>query len=73
MLCSPDLRRRVVPAPCRSPLLLCAHARDRTNGLDQACPDDVFNITLAGFLIGAGNGTYYACSNGWSAQTGWDK
>eukprot|EP00051_Salpingoeca_urceolata_P009001 m.110546 g.110546 ORF g.110546 m.110546 type:complete len:386 (-) comp16053_c0_seq2:194-1351(-) len=44
-----------------------------TNHLDQACPDDVFQQTLAGFLVAAHNKSYYACTNGWNVQAGWDQ
>jgi hypothetical protein len=39
----------------------------------KACTPDVFNITLAGFLVGAGERAYYACTTGWTAQAGWDE
>ncbi len=39
----------------------------------KACSADVFNITLASFLIGAGERAYYACTTGWTAQAGWDE
>ena len=39
----------------------------------KACTPDVFNITLAGFLIGVGERAYYACTTGWTAQAGWDE
>ena len=39
----------------------------------KACTPDVFNLTLASFLIGAGERAYYACTKGWTAQSGWDE
>jgi hypothetical protein len=39
----------------------------------EACTPAVFNITLAAFLIGAGERAYYACTKGWTAQAGWDQ
>lgn len=38
---------------------------------DRACTNEVFNVTLAGFLIGAGERAFYACTDGWTAQAGW--
>lgn len=39
----------------------------------KACTQEVFNITLAAFLVGAGERAFYACTAGWTAQAGWDE
>eukprot|EP00117_Sycon_ciliatum_P049745 scpid74102/ scgid35225/ len=37
----------------------------------EPCTPVVRNATLAAFLVGAGDHAYYACTKGWSVQTGW--
>ena len=37
------------------------------------CTGDVFNLTLAAFLLGAERYAYYGCTDGWTADSGWLK
>eukprot|EP00117_Sycon_ciliatum_P013565 scpid73358/ scgid14184/ len=45
------------------PHLVEAHA--------EPCNASVRNLTLAAFLIGAGDYAYYGCSDGWDVDSGW--
>ena len=49
------------------------HGEPRELGKDEACPDDVFNVNLAAYVVGAQENQYYFCSDGWTVQNGWDK
>ena len=37
----------------------------------EPCNPKVFNLSLSAFLIAAGKYSYYACTNGWTANLGW--
>eukprot|EP00054_Salpingoeca_dolichothecata_P012393 m.68758 g.68758 ORF g.68758 m.68758 type:complete len:369 (-) comp19924_c0_seq1:21-1127(-) len=37
----------------------------------EPCNAEFFNISMAAFLIGAGEYAYYACTEGWDTSSGW--
>jgi hypothetical protein len=47
-----------------------AHAGYHSDGSDNFCASPPIN-SLAAFLIGAGEGAYYACAPGWTTDPRW--
>jgi len=37
----------------------------------EPCNDAALSLSLSAFLMGAGRGAYYACTDGWSLEKGW--